>query len=60
MNNEVRTVKMSVIDPGEIKEGEFTFEMQPRYNPARTVRFSLNTEDAERLLKALEEYLVKA
>ena len=51
---------MSVIDPGEIKEGEFTFEMQPRYNPARTVRFSLNTEDAERLLKALEEYLVKA
>lgn len=52
-----RTVEMSVINPGTAaSNGEFTFELQPRYNSSRVVKFALSAADAESLKKALEEY----
>lgn len=52
-----RTVEMFLINPGTAaSNGEFTFEMQPRSNPARTVKFALNPTDANDLKKALDEY----
>ena len=59
MSNEGQKVtQMHIVDPGETTStGEFSFEMQPRYNPARTVRFTLIPSDAEKMFKALEAYI---
>ena len=59
MSNEIiKVTQMHIVDPGQATPvGEFSFEMQPRYNPARTVRFSLIPSDAEKLLNALETYI---
>ena len=58
MSDNVKTVKMALIDPGQTSaEGEFTFALQPRFNPARTVIFDLQPSDAESLHKALGAYL---
>lgn len=52
-----RTVEMFLIQPGAAApNGEFTFEMQPRTNSSRTVKFALSPSDAHDLKKALEEY----
>lgn len=52
-----RTVEMFLINPGTAApNGEFTFEMQPRANAGRTVKFALNPKDADDLRKALDEY----
>jgi len=57
-NEGQKVVQMHIIDPGaETSKGEFSFEMQPRYNPGRTVRFSLIPSDAEKLFKALAAYI---
>lgn len=49
---------MHVIAPGKAAtDGEFTFELQPRSNGARVVRFSLKAQDAESIKKAIEAYL---
>lgn len=61
MSDNVKTVKMALIDPGQTSnEGEFTFSLQPRFNPARTVIFDLQPTDAEQLHKALTAYLKAA
>ena len=58
MSDNVKMLKMALIDPGQVAEdGEFTFSLQPRYNPARTVVFDLQPQDAETLHKALTAYL---
>ncbi len=58
MSEENRTVQMHVISPGSTaKDGDFTFELQPRYNPGRTVKFAVIPSDAEAVYKALGEYL---
>jgi hypothetical protein len=58
MSDNVKTVKMALIDPGQTgADGEFTFALQPRYNAARTVIFDLIAIDAENLHKALGAYL---
>ena len=58
MNEEIRSVKMHVINPGQsTSDGEFSFEMQPRYNPGRTVKFALIPSDAEKLLKHLQQFV---
>jgi len=58
MSNQVRSVQMHIIDPGTTEvDGEFSFELQPRYNAARTVKFALIPSDAELLYKRLGEYL---
>jgi hypothetical protein len=58
MSEEARTVKMHVINPGTTEvDGDFGFELQPRYNPGRTVRFGLIPSDAELLHKELGAYL---
>jgi hypothetical protein len=58
MSDNVKTVKMALIDPGQTgTDGEFTFSLQPRFNPARTVVFDLQPTDAEALHKALGTYL---
>jgi len=57
-DDNVKTVKMAVVNPGvDNGEGEFTFALQPRFNPARTVQFDLVPMDAEALHKALGAYL---
>jgi hypothetical protein len=49
---------MHVIAPGKLAaDGEFVFELQPRSNGARVVRFSLKAQDAESIKKAVEAYL---
>jgi len=58
MSDEARTVQMFIIKPGATAvDGEFTFDMQPRANAARTVRFALEAKDAELLHAALDAYL---
>jgi hypothetical protein len=58
MSEDTRTVQMCVISPGSTApDGEFTFELQPRYNPGRTVKFALIPSDAETLQRALSAYL---
>ena len=58
MSDESRTVQMHVISPGSTAtDGDFTFEMQPRYNPGRTVKFAVIPSDAEAVYKALGAYL---
>lgn len=57
MSEANRTVEMFVINPGTAAaNGEFTFELQPRSNAARTVKFALSPQDADSVRKALEEY----
>lgn len=57
MSDGNRTVEMFVINPGAAApNGEFTFELQPRNNAARTVKFALSPSDALALQKALGEY----
>lgn len=49
---------MALANPGETaKDGDFAFAMQPRWNPARTVDYTLTPADAEALHKALGSYL---
>ena len=58
MSDNTKTVQMALINPGETAaNGEFTFALQPRFNPARTVQFELAPVDAESLHKALGAYL---
>jgi hypothetical protein len=58
MSDEARVVQMHLINPGATAlDGDFTFEMQPRYNAARTVKFALTPQDAEMLHKKLGAYL---
>jgi hypothetical protein len=58
MSETLKTVQMAVVNPGETAaNGEFTFQMQPRFNPARTVQFELQPTDAEAMHKALGAYL---
>jgi len=58
MSDNTKTVQMALINPGETAaNGEFTFALQPRFNPARTVQFELVPVDAESLHKALGAYL---
>jgi hypothetical protein len=58
MSENLRVVQMAVINPGETAaNGEFTFALQPRFNPARTVQFELQPTDAEAMYKALGAYL---
>ena len=58
MSENLKTVQMALINPGETAaNGEFTFQLQPRFNPARTVQFELVPTDAENLHKALGAYL---
>jgi hypothetical protein len=58
MSENLRVVQMAVINPGETAaNGEFTFQLQPRFNAARTVQFELMPTDAEALHKALGAYL---
>lgn len=53
-----RTVKMHLINPGTTTpDWDFTFEMQPRANAARTVKFAIIPQDAELLHRKLGEYL---
>jgi len=58
MSTEQKAVQMHVIAPGKAaSDGEFVFELQPRSNGARVVRFSLKAQDAESVKKAVEAYL---
>ena len=58
MSENLKTVQMVVINPGETAaNGEFTFQLQPRFNAARTVQFELMPSDVEQLHKALGAYL---
>lgn len=58
MSDEARVVQMHLINPGSTHtDGDFTFEMQPRYNPGRTVKFALIPTDASALHEALGAYL---
>ena len=57
MDEGKRTVEMALIKPGTANaKGEYTFELEPRFNAGRTVTFSLTPTDALELKKALEEY----
>lgn len=61
MSEEARVVKMAVINPGTTEgDGDFGFELQPRYNPGRTVKFALIPSDAEMLHAKLGAYLKAA
>jgi hypothetical protein len=61
MSEATRVVKMAVISPGSTEQdGEFSFELQPRYNPGRTVKFALIPSEAEQLHKELTAYLKAA
>jgi len=61
MSDNVKTVKMALIDPGQMNnEGEFTFSLQPRFNAARTVIFDLTPADAEQLHTALGKFMKAA
>ncbi len=58
MSETPRIVQMALIEPGDGgKDGEYHFAMQPRFNPGRTVHFSLQPVEAEALHKALGAYL---
>lgn len=58
MSDQAKTVQMHVIAPGKLADdGEFVFELQPRSNGARVVKFSLKAQDAESIKKAVEAYL---
>jgi hypothetical protein len=58
MSDTTKIVQMALVNPGETAtNGEFTFALQPRFNPARTVQFELVPSDAETLHKALGSYL---
>jgi hypothetical protein len=47
MTDNPKTIQMAIVDPGIVAtNGEFTFEMQPRYNPTRTVKYTLTPKDA--------------
>jgi len=57
-DDNVKAVKMALINVGNDNgEGEFTFALQPRFNPARTVHFDLIPSEAESLHKALGAFL---
>lgn len=57
-SQQTRVVQMHVIQPGSTaSDGDYTFEMQPRFNVGRTVKFALIPSDAELLYKKLGEYL---
>lgn len=57
MSDAKRTVDMFLINPGTAApSGEFTFELQPRLNAGRTVKFALSPQDALALKDALVEY----
>jgi hypothetical protein len=56
MTSEIRTIEMGLVNTSEAK-GEFTFEMQPKSNTARTVRFSIDQVDAKALYEAIGKYL---
>ena len=61
MSEQLRTVQMHVMNPGETApDGDFTFELQPRYNSGRIVKFALIPTDAELLHKQLGAYLKAA
>ena len=61
MSDEARTVEMHIVNPGTTAlNGEFNFEMQARYNAARTVKFALQPQDALLLHQKLSEYLKTA
>jgi hypothetical protein len=56
--DQVKTVQIDGNAPGKLAaDGEFVFELQPRSNGARVVRFSLKAQDAESIKKAVEAYL---
>ena len=58
MSDEQRVVQMSVVNPGKTgTDGDFNFEMQPRYNSGRIVKFALIPSDAEQLQRHLAAYL---
>lgn len=60
-NTAPKTVKMAIVNHGEVGEdGDFTFSMQPRYNPARTVGYALLPSEAEALHTALGKFLKAA
>jgi hypothetical protein len=60
MSEQVRTVEMVIVNPGTTAPNdEFVFELQARYNPARTVKFALTPQDAELLSKHLTAYLAE-
>ena len=49
---------MHIVAPGNAApDGEFTFEMQPRSDNGRIVKFALRARDAELLKEALVAYL---
>jgi hypothetical protein len=53
-----KATQMHIINPGSTApDGDFTFELQPRYNVARTVKFALIPSDAESLYRKLGEYI---
>lgn len=60
-----KTVQMQLVSPNPNTHGstdeldDFEFEMQPRVNPGRTIRYALTTEDAESLHLALGVYIKK-
>lgn len=61
MNEEQRTVQMNLVNPGTTApDGDFTFEMQPRWNASRTVKYALTPKDAETLQKQLTAFLKDA
>jgi hypothetical protein len=58
MSDQQRIVQMHLMNPGSTApDGDFTFEMQPRYNSARTVKYALTAQDVELLHRKLGEYL---
>jgi hypothetical protein len=58
MSDEQRTVQMHLMNPGSTApDGDFTFELQPRFNAGRIVKFALLPRDADMLHKALGAYI---
>ena len=58
MSNQPRTVQMHLINPGSTEaDGDFAFELTPRVDSGRIVRFALQPRDAEDLHRKLGEYL---
>lgn len=58
MSNQPKTVQMHLINPGTTEgDGDFAFELTPRVDSGRIVKFALVPKDAEDLHRRLGEYL---
>lgn len=54
--SESKIVEMGLVSTNE-QNGAFTFDMQPKSNPNRTVRFAIDQVDAWVMYDALGKYL---